>query len=370
MKIKRYFLTIWQFMTQQLKRFFRDKVALFFTFLFPLIFLFVFGSLNRGSGDISLEIALLNKSDTAFSKQFVEEIKKNKSIKVNEKITEFDDARDRMGKGEIDSVLELPPGFGKPNEKGIPSGKAIVYYEEASPQAGQTFGAIMSGVLDGINAKLVPQEKPFSVEQKSTKTSTLKPFDYVFSGLIGFTILSLGLFGLANGLPADKKAGYLARLRATPLTAPQLLVGTGLIYLFIGLISIALMMAVGILLFGFQMRGDWLTFTAFATLGTIVMLGFGLAIGGWAKNEIQAAPLTQIIAMPMMFLSGSFFPRFLMPEWLQAIAAYLPLTPIIDGLRLILTENKGFVDLLPQLGLMGIWTLIIYIIAFKVFRWQ
>jgi ABC-2 type transport system permease protein len=368
--MKRYFTTIWQFNVQQTKRFFRDKVALFFTFLFPLIFLFVFGSINRGSGDISLDIAVLNKSDTAFASQFNDDLKKNKSLKVNDKITNFDDARERLGRGEIDSILELPAEFGAPNEKGIPSGKAIVYYEESAPQAGQTFGAIMTSVLDTINAKMVPQEKPLSVEQKSAKTTTLKPFDYIFSGLIGFSILSMGLFGLANGLPSDKKAGYIRRLRATPLRASQLIMAIGINYLFIGLLSVALMMVVGIWLFEFQMRGDWLTFTAFVALGTIVMLGFGLAIGGWAKNEIQAAPLTQIIAMPMMFLSGSFFPRFLMPEWLQGIATYLPLTPIIDGLRLILTENKGFLDLLPQLGLIGLWGVVIYFVAFRIFRWE
>jgi ABC-2 type transport system permease protein len=175
---------------------------------------------------------------------------------------------------------------------------------------------------------------------------------------------------LANGLPSDKKAGYLRRLRATPLTAPQLLLGTALIYLLIGLLSIALMIVVGIWMFGFQMKGDWVTFTIFSTLGTLVMLGFGLAIGGWAKNEIQAAPLTQIIALPMMFLSGSFFPRFLMPEWLQNISAFLPLSPIVDGLRYIMTENKGLLDLLPQLGLMGIWAIVIYLVAFRVFRWE
>ena len=365
-----YFNPIWSLAVAYTKRFFRDKVALFFTFLFPLIFLLVFGSLNRGSGDISFDIALLNRSSTEFSRQFTDELKKNGSVKINEKITTIEDARERMGRGEIDSILELPPEFGAPNAAGIPSGKAIVYYEESAPQSGQTFGAIMTTVLNDINEKLSPHQEPFAVEQKSTQVSSLEPFDYVFSGLIGFSILSLGIFGLANGLPSDKKAGYVRRLRATPLRASQLILGTAVHFLAVGLVSIALMMVVGIFLFNFDMRGDYLTFTTFSLIGTLVMLGFGLAIGGWAKNEIQAAPLTQIIAMPMMFLSGSFFPRFLMPEWLQAIATYLPLTPIIDGIRLITTEGKTMLDLLPQLGLIGLWMVVIYFIAFKVFRWE
>ena len=72
----------------------------------------------------------------------------------------------------------------------------------------------------------------------------------------------------------------------------------------------------------------------------------------------------------MMFLSGSFFPRYIMPEWLQGVAGLLPLSPIIDGIRFITTEGKTMFDLLPQLGLMGLWMLVIYFIAFRVFRWE
>jgi len=59
-----------------------------------------------------------------------------------------------------------------------------------------------------------------------------------------------------------------------------------------------------------------------------------------------------------------------MPEWLQNISAFLPLTPVIDGVRLITTEGMHLVGILPQIGLIGAWTVVIYIIAFKVFRWE
>ena len=93
-------------------------------------------------------------------------------------------------------------------------------------------------------------------------------------------------------------------------------------------------------------------------------------MGGWAKNERQVAPLAQIVSFPMMFLSGVFFPRFLMPDWLQNITAYVPLTPVVEGARLIITEGKGFLDLLPQFGLIAGWCVMIYIIAFRVVRWE
>jgi len=80
--------------------------------------------------------------------------------------------------------------------------------------------------------------------------------------------------------------------------------------------------------------------------------------------------LSNLVAFPMMFLSGVFFPTFLMPQWLQGIAHYLPLTPVVDGIRLIITENAGLFSLGPQLAILAGWSVLIYAIAFKVFRWE
>ena len=59
-----------------------------------------------------------------------------------------------------------------------------------------------------------------------------------------------------------------------------------------------------------------------------------------------------------------------MPEWLQNVSAWLPLTPVIDGIRLITTEGLHLVQILPQIAMVGGWLIVIYIIAFKVFRWE
>jgi len=59
-----------------------------------------------------------------------------------------------------------------------------------------------------------------------------------------------------------------------------------------------------------------------------------------------------------------------MPDWLQQVSSFIPLTPIIDGVRLIATEGKHLWDILPQLGLIGVWVIVIYMIAFRTFRWE
>jgi ABC-2 type transport system permease protein len=59
-----------------------------------------------------------------------------------------------------------------------------------------------------------------------------------------------------------------------------------------------------------------------------------------------------------------------MPQWLQSVTNYMPLTPVVDGARMIATEGKSLIDLGPQLGVMTVWLIIIYAIAFRVFRWE
>jgi ABC-2 type transport system permease protein len=132
----------------------------------------------------------------------------------------------------------------------------------------------------------------------------------------------------------------------------------------------SVLFAVAIVVFDLQVVGNYLALALFLSLSIVTILGIGLAIGGWAKNERQAAPLSNIIVFPMLFLSGTFFPRFLMPEWLQNVSAYLPLTPVIDGIRLIATEGKTLIEVAPQIGLLSLWSVVIYFIAFRIFRWE
>jgi ABC-2 type transport system permease protein len=127
---------------------------------------------------------------------------------------------------------------------------------------------------------------------------------------------------------------------------------------------------VALKLFNLHIAGNLFELIFFLVFSLIMILGIGLAIGGWAKNERQAAPLANIIVFPMMFLSGTFFPRFGLPVWLQHVTDYFPLTPVIDGARLITTEGLHLSQMGSQLAIMAVWTVVVYAIAFRVFRWE
>lgn len=363
------FYTIWVFFSVNMKRLFRDRMALFFTFLFPLIFLFVFGGINSGKNSVSFNIAVINESKTPFAKQFVSTLQKQKAFKIDKNITNFEAANEKMSRGELDATIELPKSFGEVKH-GAPSGQAVVHYTQNNASAATTLATVLQAELQGINAKLVKTSTPFTVTSKQNNERSLSKFDYAFTGLLGFSILGAGIFGPINVFPELKKMGILRRLHTTPLRVWQYFLSVMFGNAVAGLMSLAVMFIVAIAVFHLKVVGNYLELAIFLAFSIIMILGIGLAVGGWAKNERQAAPLANIVVFPMMFLSGTFFPRFLMPHWLQNITGYLPLSPVIDGARLITSEGQHLWQLGSQLGIMAVWLVIVYMIAFRVFRWE
>jgi ABC-2 type transport system permease protein len=363
--------TILTFVRINTKRFFRDKLALFFSIGFPLIFLFVFGSLNSSTSSVSFNVALINQSKSSFSTEFVKDINSSSFMKVNKNITTIDAAKDKMTRSELDAAIVLPASFGNISTGDTyPSGQAEIMYTQNNQQSAQALSGIIDAQFKAINAKFVKNVTPFTVKTNQLNERSLSAFDYTFAGLLGFAIIGMGIFGPVNVFPELKKMGILRRLSTTPLRVWQYFLSTMVGQAIIGLISLAIMFAVAISVFHLKVVGNWVELSVFLVFSITMILGIGLSLGGWAKNERQVAPLANIVVFPMMFLSGTFFPRFLMPEWLQNVSNFLPLTPVIDGIRLIVTEGKHLIDILPQIGLIGLWMVVIYLIAFKVFRWE
>ena len=362
--------TIWTFAKLNTKRFFRDKLAIFFVIIFPLIFLFVFGGIFGGEGGGSFSVGLINNSDTQFSEEFEQRLKDDDFFEVEE-FESREDAGEQLKRGQVEALIVLPEDFGQAKKgQDHPSGQAEVVYTQNNEQAGQTLTSVLAGIFEDINSSLVESERPFTVSTEVSNEKGLSSFDYTFSGLLGFSIIGLGIFGPVNVFPELKKQGVLRRFHTTTLKVWQYFVANVISQMATGIVAVAVMFIVALLVFDLRIAGNIIELGLFIMFSIAMIFGIGLAIGGWAKNERQAAPLSNIVVFPMMFLSGTFFPRFLMPDWLQSASAFLPLTPVIDGIRLILTEGQSLIDVSGQLWQIVGWMVIVYAIAFRVFRWE
>ena len=127
--MKRKFFTVYVFVKLSTRRFFRDRLALFFTIVFPLIFLFVFGGIFGKDNGASFKVALLNDSNNTFATNLVDKIVDGKTIKQDETIKTLDQAKTKMNRGEIDATLLLDKDFGKSDGK-YPSGQIKLIYTQ------------------------------------------------------------------------------------------------------------------------------------------------------------------------------------------------------------------------------------------------
>ncbi len=351
------------------KMYVRNVTGIFFTLFFPVLLIFVFGYLFKNNS-FSTKIALTNYSDSALAKQTVETLKKVEAFKIDT-MSEAD-ARTALGKGQIDSQIVIPKDFGTidpATHQLIPS-ELKSYYNEARPQQGTTNNLIIGQILSKINNSITKAPTLISVDSQGVKTNNLGAIDFFLPGVIALSIMQLGIFSVAFGFIQFKSTGALRRLQATPVHPFAFVVGQGVARLIVAMVQIGLLLGLGMVVFEAKLVGHIWDFMIVSTIGAIVFLGFGFAIAGWAKDENQAAPVAQLIQLPMLFLSGVFFPRDGLPSFLQKATDFLPLTFLSDALRKIANEGASLWSLRGEIGGLLVWGIIVYFVATRVFKWE
>ncbi|MEQ1822082.1 MAG: ABC transporter permease [Fimbriimonadaceae bacterium] len=154
---------------------------------------------------------------------------------------------------------------------------------------------------------------------------------------------------------AIRRPGRIAQmLRAAPVTMNTLLLGRGL-----GSWIIALLIMLGVFLFGFvamgvRLQGSLLGFGLIAILTALVTATFGLFVASLGKTEAQSRGFSVLAVLMMSMLGGAWFPAWMMPKWVQTISLFIPVRWSVDGLDAMLWRGQGFgAALVPSLGLIG-----------------
>lgn len=357
------------FAKTQLTRVSRDIVTLIVLFSIPALLLVVFGAFTTNTDNISLRVAIVNQSDSSFASEFEKQLSNVEILKKPDGELSQKDAEEKIKAGELDAAVVLPSNFGD-IANNMPSGEAKVYVNQASLSTGDIVMGVMNQIIDQTNVAITGSKPPVSVSRATVDGQSARVFDNLYAMFTAMGIMMVGIFGVASAIPADKKTGMLRRLRVTPLKAGQLILGTSLAYLVIAIASVVLMSMLAVLVFGMTMHGSWLDFGIFVLVASSVMIAFGVLVGGIAKNTTQSDIYGQIIFLVSLAFSGLWVPRALMPEWLQAITAYLPLTPIIEGLQRIVIEGVSLASLGFQLTVLVGWFVVVTLISFKTFRWE
>jgi ABC-2 type transport system permease protein len=128
--------------------------------------------------------------------------------------------------------------------------------------------------------------------------------------------------------------------------------------------------AVGIYFFKLQVAGSMPLVYFLALLGGVVFLTMGFAVSGFATTQNTVMAVANLIMMPQMFLSGVFFPREALPELMQKITAFFPLTYLSDGMRQVMINGATLYQVRWDLVGLLVWALVVFIAASKFFRWE
>lgn len=360
----------WALFAASVKMFVRNRVALFFSLFLPLIIMLIFGVLNF-EGSTTISLGIVDEAENEPSAAFTEALREYDYLEISEgdRGSELRALED----GDRGFVLVIPAEY----EPAIPGrGAGLVAYESTSdPSQAQVGRGLLQQAVAEAMATTFPGSIPDTpvtgppVSFESVESRDLRYIDFLVPGIVGMTVMQLGLFGVAFGFVQLKRTGALRRLFATPTSPAYFLSAQVASRLVLGYVQVAILIGIGIW-FGLQMFGSWLVLAVIIGLALLIFLAVGFGVAGWAKNEDQAAPVANLISLPMLFLSGVFFPRDAMPEFLRGVTQFMPLTYVNEALRAVMNDGAGLVDLGPQLLGMGVWAVITFAIAVWLFKWE
>ena len=361
---------LWPLTVANIKSFYRDRASLFWTFAFPIIFVVLFGSIFSG-GTTTFNLGWVDADRTPQSQQLREAFS-SVSILALEDADEAA-ALEEMRDGDLDAVIVVPAGLGQ--ALATPGGAAgspfqLVLYTDPSRQtASTTVQQIVSQVVGGINLEVAGVPPALGVTPQTLQTQNISTAAYFVPSILAMALMQLGVFA-AIPLVAQREKGILKRLNATPLSRATLVTSNVLMRLLIAILQSVIILGIGAVAFGVAIVGNLLVAIGFILLGALTFLAIGYLIASYARTEESANALTSVVQFPLMFLSGIFFPIAFMPEWLQPVAAIMPLTYLGDALRQTMVGGSAYAPLPIDALVLGIWLVASFLISARFFRWQ
>jgi ABC-2 type transport system permease protein len=334
----------------------------------------IFGAIFSG-GNVQYELAVQNKDGSDISFAFINAVNSTNAFKVH-MVNASENADAYIKSNRISGMLIVPQGFGNQVQHNLalgatrpstavqvnptttsatnasalnatrvstPSSQAQSNNTNATPAAvilkvdqSSTSAPVISGVLssiaNGFNSQLTGSTQIVGVENQQVLSSQFKYIDFFVPGIIGLTVLTTGVLGTVGTNTQYRNNGILRKLATTPLGKSEWIISKMLYQTVVIFISAALIIVVAKLVYNVTVVPNVVTLLLLF-VGTICFTGIGMIIARFVKDEDAANAAASAVTFPMLFLAGTFIPLETMPDYLQTIAKFLPLTYLNYGLR-------------------------------------
>ncbi|MFT4888078.1 MAG: ABC-2 type transport system permease protein [Pseudohongiellaceae bacterium] len=346
-----------------LKIFLRDRQSIFFSLFFPIIFMTVFGFVDRSSVG-TINIGIINESADSSAIEFIQELIDNPVFSVTVGLQ--DRLRPQLEKGEQTLVIIIPKEFDT-TRKGT-SLRVLVDAAQVR-QLGLILPVLEQSLVE-IEREFLDIEPMFNLIIEDVKARSQNYLDFLLPGLIAFTLMQLSIAGSGFNIVEFRRKGILKRLFVTPIEPRDFIASIVMARMTIVLVQLSVLITYAMLVLDVTFVGSLPSFYLIIVFGTFIFLCLGFCLGSIAKTQQAVMAIGNIVIFPQIFLSGVFYPIESMPEFIQPIAHVLPLSFISTGMREIAINGASLTDITPSLIGIAVWFVLSFVLATRLFVWK
>jgi len=337
----------------RLKEFTRRPEALFWVYFFPVLMIIVLGNAFQNQ---TVETFHVDVIENEHSTDLIEGLSDQSRLEVHLVDTEESSRRLRSGK----SVLAIIANDNLNDQK-----QYVYRIDVKRPGAAAALNIVddalqkAKGRVDAFTAQETPFDEPGGTY-----------VDFLVPGLLGIGLMGGGMWGVGFAIVDMRIRKLLKRYMATPMRKSDFLISMILSRLVFMIPQIALTLLVAYWMFDFRIYGNYAAVIFLVVLGAFEFAAVGLMVGSRAQTMETASGLMNFVMLPLYTLCGAFFSYERFPEIFHPIIRWLPLTPIIDSLRAVMSEGEPLLAQWPEIVVMTVWSVIPFGIAMLIFRWR
>lgn len=357
----------WAVFRKELLHVRRDYQSLIQIILLPVMLLILYG--YALTFDINhVPTAVYDREMSRVSQDFLQQFRGSRYFDLDYTVSGYPEINRLMDAREIRLALVLPQDFSRI----IKSGKTVqvqAIIDGTDANTANIVRGYVQGVAATYNQQLMAQrlnskgieevKTPVVAKTRFWFNEELESKNFIIPGLIVIIMTMVGALLTALTIVREVERGSMESLLATPLRKTELILGKLGPYFLIGLVDLAIAVAMGEFLFQVPLKGSLLLYVLLSAVFLVVMLGLGMLISILSENQLQAYQMATLITfLPAFLLSGFVFAIPLMPTFLQ-VASYL--VPA----RYLVTICKGIY--LKGVGLEVLWPSALMLVFFAVF---
>jgi ABC-2 type transport system permease protein len=340
---------------KELRQLARDRLTVGLVAGIPSLQLVLFGyAINMDVRNVPT--AVLDRSQSALSRRVVGELAATQTFRIERDVRRESEAIRLLETSQVGAVVIIPPDFERHFLRG--RGAQVSILADASDPT----------VASAVTLSEIVVPEPVRVEVLPFYNPERRTAVFVVPGLVGVILTMTMMLMTALAIVRERERGTFEFLIATPVRRTEVMVGKILPYLGVGFVQVALVLALGVLLFDVPIRGSLRELAMGALPFLAAMLAMGLVISAAARSQFQAMQLSFFFFLPSMLLSGFMFPFEAMPEVAQWIGSLLPLTHFLRVVRGIVLKGASLESLARELAAIGAFFFVALTLAVATFR--